>query len=467
MSRYNKDDIFRMVEEEDVEFIRLQFTDIFGTLKNIAITSSQLEKALDNKCMFDGSSVEGFVRIEESDMYLYPDYDTFEIFPWRPQQGKVARLICDVYTPDGKPFEGDPRWILKKTIKEANEMGYRFDVGPECEFFLFHTDDNGLPTTLSHEKAGYFDLGPNDLGENIRRDMVLTLEDMGFEIEASHHEVAPAQHEIDFKYDEVLKTADNIQTFKMTVKTIAKRHGLYATFMPKPKFGISGSGMHINMSLATEEGKNIFADENGKIGLSDDAYHFIAGIMKHARGMSAITNPLVNSYKRLVPGYEAPVYIAWSAKNRSPLIRIPASRGNGTRVELRNPDPTANPYLVLALCLAAGLDGIKNKIEVPDSVDCNIYEMTPGERRAAGIENMPADLKEAVDCLVADEFLCSVLGEHITTKYVEAKMKEWENYTTRVSQWEIDEYLYWNRISPVWPVWTGDGRRKPGDWNAF
>ena len=442
MSRYTKDDIFRMVEEEDVEFIRLQFTDIFGTLKNIAITSSQLEKALDNKCMFDGSSVEGFVRIEESDMYLYPDYDTFEIFPWRPQQGKVARLICDVYTPDGKPFEGDPRWILKKTIKEENEMGYRFDVGPECEFFLFHTDDNGLPTTLSHEKAGYFDLGPNDLGENIRRDMVLTLEDMGFEIEASHHEVAPAQHEIDFKYDEALKTADNIQTFKMTVKTIAKRHGLYATFMPKPKFGISGSGMHINMSLATEAGKNIFADENGKIGLSDDAYHFIAGIMKHARGMSAITNPLVNSYKRLVPGYEAPVYIAWSAKNRSPLIRIPASRGNGTRVELRNPDPTANPYLVLALCLAAGLDGIKNKIEVPDSVDCNIYEMTPGERRAAGIENMPADLKEAVDCLVADEFLCSVLGEHITTKYVEAKMKEWENYTTRVSQWEIDEYLY-------------------------
>lgn len=442
MSRYTKDDIFRMVEEEDVEFIRLQFTDIFGTLKNIAITSSQLEKALDNKCMFDGSSVEGFVRIEESDMYLYPDYDTFEIFPWRPQQGKVARLICDVYTPDGKPFEGDPRWILKKTIKEANDLGYRFDVGPECEFFLFHTDDNGLPTTLSHEKAGYFDLGPNDLGENIRRDMVLTLEDMGFEIEASHHEVAPAQHEIDFKYDEALKTADNIQTFKMTVKTIAKRHGLYATFMPKPKFGISGSGMHINMSLATEEGKNIFADENGKIGLSDDAYHFIAGIIKHARGMSAITNPLVNSYKRLVPGYEAPVYIAWSAKNRSPLIRIPASRGNGTRVELRNPDPTANPYLVLALCLAAGLDGIKNKIEVPDSVDCNIYEMTPGERRAAGIENMPADLKEAVDCLVADEFLCSVLGEHITTKYVEAKMKEWENYTTRVSQWEIDEYLY-------------------------
>ena len=439
---YTREDVIAEVQDKDVEFIRLQFTDMFGQLKNLAITSSQLERALDNRFSFDGYAVNGFENGERSDLYLYPDYSTLEIFPWRPQQGKVARLICDVYTPDGKPFEGDPRWILKKTIKEANEMGYRFDVGPECEFFLFHTDDNGLPTTLSHEKAGYFDLGPNDLGENIRRDMVLTLEEMGFEIEASHHEVAPAQHEIDFKYDEVLKTADNIQTFKMTVKTIAKRHGLYATFMPKPKFGISGSGMHINMSLATEEGKNIFADENGKIGLSDDAYHFIAGIMKHARGMSAITNPLVNSYKRLVPGYEAPVYIAWSAKNRSPLIRIPASRGNGTRVELRNPDPTANPYLVLALCLAAGLDGIKNKIEVPESVDCNIYEMTPGERRAAGIENMPADLKEAVDCLVADEFLCSVLGEHITTKYVEAKMKEWENYTTRVSQWEIDEYLY-------------------------
>ena len=441
MHDYSKEDIFRIVEEEDVEFIRLQFTDIFGVLKNVAITSSQLEKALDNKCMFDGSSVEGFVRIEESDMYLYPDYDTFEIFPWRPQQGKVARLICDVYTPDGKPFEGDPRWILKKTIKEANEMGYRFDVGPECEFFLFHTDDNGLPTTLSHEKAGYFDLGPNDLGENIRRDMVLTLEEMGFEIEASHHEVAPAQHEIDFKYDEALITADNIMTFKLTVKTIAKRHGLYATFMPKPKFGISGSGMHINMSLATEEGKNIFADENGKIGLSDDAYHFIAGIMKHARGMSAITNPLVNSYKRLVPGYEAPVYIAWSAKNRSPLIRIPASRGNGTRVELRNPDPSANPYLVLALCLAAGLDGIKRKLKVPASVDCNIFEMTDEERAASGIATLPENLYEAVQCMKNDKFVCDVLGDHIVEKYTEAKLKEWEDYRTRVSQWEIDEYL--------------------------
>ena len=442
MSRYTKDDIFRMVEEEDVEFIRLQFTDIFGTLKNIAITSSQLEKALDNKCMFDGSSVEGFVRIEESDMYLYPDYDTFEIFPWRPQQGKVARLICDVHTPDGKPFEGDPRWILKKTIKEANEMGYRFDVGPECEFFLFHTDDNGLPTTLSHEKAGYFDLGPNDLGENIRRDMVLTLEDMGFEIEASHHEVAPAQHEIDFKYDEALKTADNIMTFKLTVKTIAKRHGLYATFMPKPKFGISGSGMHINMSLATEEGKNIFADENGKIGLSDDAYHFIAGIMKHARGMSAITNPLVNSYKRLVPGYEAPVYIAWSAKNRSPLIRIPSARGAGTRVELRCPDPTANPYLAMAVCLRAGLDGIKRQLPVPPSVDTNIFNLTAEEKKTRHIHSLPANLREATLAMSESDFMKEAVGSHIFERYTSAKMDEWNEYTRQVTDWEISNYLY-------------------------
>ncbi|MDO5402004.1 MAG: type I glutamate--ammonia ligase [Eubacteriales bacterium] len=442
MSRYTKNDIFRMVEEEDVEFIRLQFTDIFGVMKNVAITASQLEKALDNKCMFDGSSVEGFVRIEESDMYLYPDYDTFEIFPWRPQKGKVARLICDVYLPDGTPFEGDPRNVLKKVIKEARDMGYIFDVGPECEFFLFHTDDNGLPTTVSHEKAGYFDLGPTDLGENVRRDMVLTLEDMGFEIEASHHEAAPAQHEIDFKYNEALITADNIMTFKLAVKTIAKRHGLYATFMPKPKYGINGSGMHVNMSLATLDGKNIFADEDDALGLSEDAYHFIAGLIEHANGMAAITNPLVNSYKRLVPGYEAPVYIAWSATNRSPLIRIPASRGNGTRVELRNPDPSANPYLVLACCLAAGLDGIKRKLKAPESVDCNIYEMEACQRAWAGIETLPESLIEAVKCLKNDKVICDTLGSHILSKYIEAKEKEWNDYRSRVSQWEIDEYLF-------------------------
>ena len=407
MGRYTKQDIIRMVEEEDVEFIRLQFTDMFGTLKNIAITSSQLEKALNNECMFDGSSIEGFVRIEESDMYLHPDPDTFVIFPWRPQQGKVARIICDICTIDHTPFLGDPRYILQKMIKEAEELGYRFDVGPECEFFLFHTDDDGQPTTISHEKAGYFDLGPVDLGENARRDMVLTLEDMGYEIEASHHEVAPAQHEIDFKYDEALVTADNIMTFKLAVKTIAKRHGLFASFMPKPKYGINGSGMHINMSLA-KDGKNIFSDPSDKNGLSREAYWFIGGIMKHMKGMTAITNPLVNSYKRLVPGYEAPVYIAWSATNRSPLIRIPSSRGEHTRIELRCPDPSANPYLALAVCLRAGLDGIVNHIDPPESVDCNIFDLTEEERKSRGIEAVPASLREAVSELEKDELIRDV-----------------------------------------------------------
>ena len=367
MGNYTKQDIIRMVEEEDVEFIRLQFTDMFGTLKNVAVTSSQLERALNNECMFDGSSIEGFVRIEESDMYLYPDLDTFVIFPWRPQQGKVARIICDVYTAERKPFEGDPRYILKKAVAAAAEMGYRFDVGPECEFFLFNQDDDGQPTTITTERAGYFDLGPVDLGENARRDMVLTLEDMGYEIEASHHEVAPAQHEIDFHYDEAVKTADNIMTFKLAVKTIAKRHGMFASFMPKPRYGMNGSGMHVNMSLS-RDGKNIFDDPNGEMGLSREAYWFIGGIMKHMKGMAAITNPLVNSYKRLVPGFEAPIYIAWSVTNRSPLIRIPVTRGEGTRVELRSPDSAANPYLTLAVCLQAGLDGIRNHLEPPAPV---------------------------------------------------------------------------------------------------
>ncbi len=441
MSKYTKQDIMQLVEDEDVEFIRLQFTDMFGTLKNVAITKSQLEKALNNQCMFDGSSIEGFVRIEESDMYLYPDLDTFCIFPWRPQQGKVARIICDVYCADGTPFEGDPRYILRKEIARAAKMGYTFDVGPECEFFLFHTDEDGQPTTISHEKAGYFDLGPVDLGENARRDMVLTLEDMGYEIEASHHEVAPAQHEIDFKYDEALRTADNIMTFKLAVKTIAKRHGLFASFMPKPKYGINGSGMHVNMSLA-KDGKNIFADPSDELGLSQEAYYFIGGIMKHMKGMTAITNPLVNSYKRLVPGYEAPIYIAWSATNRSPLIRIPAARGAGTRVELRCPDPAANPYLTLAVCLAAGLDGIEHKIMPPESVKENVFEMRISQKVKLGIESLPADLSEAVDELEKDEYIKDVLGKHITEKYTEAKRAEWAEYRAQVTQWEISEYLY-------------------------
>lgn len=439
--KYTKQDVLRLVQEEDVEFIRLQFTDMFGTLKNVAITSSQLEKALDNKCMFDGSSIEGFVRIEESDMYLYPDLDTLVVFPWRPQQGKVARLICDVYRPNGQPFEGDPRYILKRVLEKAKNMGCQFDVGPECEFFLYHTDDNGQPTTVTHERAGYFDLGPVDLGENARRDMVLTLEDMGFEIEASHHEVAPAQHEIDFRYDEALTTADNIMTFKLAVKTIAKRHGLHASFMPKPKTGINGSGMHINMSLS-RDGKNIFADENDPMGLSKEAYYFIGGLMKHIKGMCAITNPLVNSYKRLVPGFEAPVYIAWSATNRSPLIRIPAERGEGTRIELRCPDPSANPYLVLAVCLAAGLDGIENQIMPPAGVDKNIFSMTEEQKDAEGIDSLPNNLLEAIHELERDDLVKEVLGDHAYSRYIMAKKQEWAQYCSQVSNWELEQYLY-------------------------
>ena len=441
MNNYTRKDILRMVEEEDVGFIRLQFTDIFGTMKNVAITTSQLEKALDNQIMFDGSSIEGFARIEESDMYLYPDLNTFEIFPWRPQQGKVARLICDVYKTDGTAFESDPRYILKKVMTEARSMGYEFNVGPECEFFLFHTDDDGLPTTLSHECASYFDLGPLDLGENARRDMVLTLEDMDFEIEASHHEVAPAQHEIDFRYDEALATADNIMTFKLVVKTIAKRHGLHATFMPKPKYGINGSGMHLNMSLS-RDGINAFQDKKDSNGLSKEAYYFIGGIMKHMKAISFITNPIVNSYKRLIPGYEAPVYIAWSAKNRTPLIRIPGSRGEGTRVELRSPDPSANPYLALAVCLAAGLDGIKHEIMPPHSIDCNIYEMTEKERMDAGIENLPGSLLEAAKEFEKDAFIQDVLGEDLSKKYIKAKTKEYEDYRAQVTEWELGKYLH-------------------------
>lgn len=436
-----KRQILNLVREEDVEFIRLQFTDIFGTLKNMAITARQLEKALNNECMFDGSSIDGFVSIEESDMYLYPKLDTFEILPWRPQQGKVARLMCDVYTFNGERFTGDSRYVLEKVVKEASDMGYTFVVGPELEFFLFHADDNGAPTTVTHEKAGYFDISPIDLGENARRDIVLNLEQMNFEIEASHHEASPGQHEIDFKYDDALKTADKIMTFKLAVRSIARRHGLHASFMPKPKKGQSGSGMHINMSLF-KDGKNIFANEEDKLGLSREAYQFIAGIMKHIKGMCPITNPLVNSYKRLVPEYSAPVFIAWSAKNRSPLIRTPQAKGEQTRIELRNPDPSANPYLVLALCLAAGLDGIKNGLVPPAEVVGNLYEMSREERNALKIETLPGNLHEAIREMEKDTFVKNVLGEHLAANYISSKRKEWNEYRSQVTDWEIEQYLY-------------------------
>jgi glutamine synthetase len=441
VSKYTKEDILRLAKEENVRYIRLQFTDLMGVIKNVEIPLSQLPKALDNKMMFDGSSIEGFVRIEESDMYLVPDLDTWVVFPWGTEHGKVARLICDVYMPDGTPFEGDPRQILKRVMKEAEEMGFTaFNVGPEPEFFLFKLDEKGEPSLDLNDQGGYFDFAPLDLGENCRRDIVLTLEKMGFEIEASHHEVAPGQHEIDFKYANALQAADQILTFKLVVKTVARQHGLHATFMPKPLFGVNGSGMHAHQSLFRGE-ENAFYDESDELGLSQTAKHYLAGILHHARGFAAITNPLVNSYKRLVPGYEAPCYVAWSAKNRSPLVRIPASRGLSTRIEVRNPDPAANPYLALAVMLKAGLDGIKNKLELPPAVDRNIYVMSEQEREANGIESLPATLKEAIECLKNDPVICEALGEHALIHFIEAKEIEWDMFRTRVHDWEREQYM--------------------------
>ena len=430
MGVYSKEDIIRIVREEEIEFVRLQFTDIFGMLKNVAITASQIEKAVSNQCMFDGSSIEGFVRIDESDQYLYPDLKSFRVFPWRPSHGKVARLICDVYNTDGTPFVGDPRYVLKRVIQKANDMGYdRFNVGPEAEFFLFKTDEEGKPTTQTNDEAGYFDLGPLDHGESTRREICMALEQMDFEIEASHHECAQGQHEIDFKYAEALHAADNIMTFKLAVKTLAQRNGLHATFMPKPIFGIAGSGMHTNMSLF-RNGKNAFYDPDDPRGLSKEAYSFIAGLLHHVRGMAAVTNPLVNSYKRLVPGYEAPCYLAWSA-----------SRGQGTRVELRSPDPSCNPYLAFAVCLAAGLDGIEKGMMPPAEITENIYAMDTAARKAHGIESLPGSLEEALRALEADQLILDTLGEHVAANYLTGKWREWDEYRTRVSSWEREKYI--------------------------
>ena len=440
-SKYTKEDIVKIVEDKNVKFIRLQFTDILGTIKNVEIPVSQLEKALDNKMMFDGSSIEGFVRIEESDMYLRPDLDTFMIFPWTAEKGKVARLICDIARPDGSPFEGDPRSNLKRVLKEMEELGFTgFNLGPEPEFFLFKLDEKGNPTLELNDDGGYFDLAPTDLGENCRRDIVLELEEMGFEIEASHHEVAPGQHEIDFKYANAIEACDNIQTFKLVVKTIARNHGLHATFMPKPLFGVNGSGMHFNLSLFKGE-NNAFWDEGSDLQLSETAKQFMAGVLKHVQGFTAVTNPTVNSYKRLVPGYEAPCYVAWSAQNRSPLIRIPASRGLSTRIELRSVDPSANPYLAMAAILAAGLDGVKNGLTPPPPVDRNIYRMNTEERAEYGIANLPASLNEALETLAKDEVIVNALGEHIYENFKEAKEVEYDLFRTTVHNWERDMYL--------------------------
>ncbi|KRM77399.1 type I glutamate--ammonia ligase [Secundilactobacillus collinoides] len=438
---YTKDDIRQMAEDENVQFLRLMFTDLFGTIKNVEVPISQLGKLLDNKLMFDGSSIDGFVRIEESDMYLYPDLSTWMIFPWSSERGKIARVICEVYTPDGKPFPGDPRNNLIRVLKDMRDAGFTdFNIGPEPEFFLFKMDEDGKPTTTLNDSGSYFDMAPMDLGENCRREIVLTLEEMGFDVEAAHHEVAPGQHEIDFKYADALTAADNIQTFKLVVKTVARKFGLYATFMPKPLAGINGSGMHLNMSLFTKDG-NAFFDEKGDIQLSETAYHFLGGLLEHARSFTAICNPTVNSYKRLVPGYEAPVYVAWSGSNRSPLIRVPNSRGLSTRLELRSVDPSANPYLAIAAVLEAGLDGLKKQLVPEESVDRNIYRMDAEERTENHITNLPDTLHNALKDLSADEVMKKAMGPHLFPSFIEAKNLEYDAYRTQVSKWERDQYL--------------------------
>ncbi|WP_068142265.1 type I glutamate--ammonia ligase [Limnochorda pilosa] len=436
-----KEEILEEARRRNVRFVRLQFTDVLGILKNVAIPVSQLEKALDNEIMFDGSSIEGYTRIEESDMNLRPDYDTFTVFPWRTQEGaSVARLICDVHRPSGEPFVGDPRFVLKRVLEEVKSLGFTAYAGPECEFFLFRLGSDGTPTTHTQDQGGYFDLGPVDLGEDARREIVITLEEMGFEVEASHHEVAEGQHEIDFRYDTALTTADNVATFKYVTRAIARRHGLHATFMPKPLFGVNGSGMHTHLSLFAD-GENAFYDPKGPYQLSKTALSFIAGLMEHAPGFTAITNPLVNSYKRLVPGYEAPVYVSWSAHNRSAMVRVPASREKGTRVELRSPDPSSNPYLALAVMLKGGLDGVKRGLEPPASVDQNIFEMSPAERREYGIRSLPGSIEAALERLKEDTVVREALGEHVYTHFVRAKELEWDLYRTQISRWELDQYL--------------------------
>jgi glutamine synthetase len=436
---FSKKDVLKIIEENEIKFIRLQFTDIFGRMKSVATTDTQLERAFEQGVLFDASSIDGFTDIEESDMFLFPDPNTFLIMPWGLQHGKVARIICDVKRPDGSQFEGDPRYILKRTVEKAKKEGYKFNVGPECEFFLFHTDSEGRATTKTHDTAGYFDLAPIDLGENTRREISMVLEDMGFEIEASHHETAAGQHEIDFKYDEVLTAADNIMTFKMVVKIIAQKNGLHATFMPKPITNVSGSGMHINMSLFQNE-KNVFSCEDNS-DISDTAKSFISGLLTHIKGITAVSNPLVNSYKRLVPGFEAPVHITWSYMNRSPLLRIPAPMSGDTRLELRSPDPSCNPYLTLALILEAGIYGIRNNLPPKPHIDINTYNLTKEQERDFKVERLPSNLYSALEEMKKDLLVKEVLGEHTFNKYIDEKEKEWKQYDEIVYSWEIGKYL--------------------------
>ncbi|WP_411965140.1 type I glutamate--ammonia ligase [Haloferax sp. YSMS24] len=431
------------IEEKNVDFLRLQFTDILGTVKNVSVPASQAEKAFTEGIYFDGSSIDGFVRIQESDMRLEPDPSTFAILPWRQKESSAAaRLICDVFnTSTGEPFEGDPRGVLKRAIARAEEMGYDINAAPEPEFFLFEEDENGRATTVTNDAGGYFDLAPKDLASDVRRDIIYGLESMGFDIEASHHEVAEGQHEINFTYDDALSTADNVATFRSVVRAIAAEHDLHATFMPKPIARINGSGMHTHISLF-QDGENAFHDGDDEFDLSETAKQFTAGILEHAPAVTAVCDPTVNSYKRLVPGYEAPVYIAWSDRNRSALIRKPAARTPAaSRIEARFPDPSCNPYLAFAALIHAGLDGIERGLECPDPVRENIYEFDEQKREEYGIETLPKDLGAAVDALEEDEVIQDALGDHVYDKFVEAKRSEFKDYLVSVSEWELDRYL--------------------------
>lgn len=434
-------DILKEAKERKVKLIRLQFVDLHGLPKSMSIHVAQLEKALNNEIMLDGSSIAGFRTIETSDMYFYPDLGTFTVMPWEENGRNTARVICDIYNPDGTPFEGCPRNNLKRVVQEAQKLGYAYNVGPELEFFLFKRNPDGTISTETHDAAGYYDIGPDDMGELVRGEIVDTLEALGFEMEADHHEVAQGQHEIDFKYSDALAQADNVTTVKIVTRMIAAKHGLHASFMPKPVFGVNGSGMHCNQSLAKLEGPNAFYDEKGDYQLSQEAHWYIGGLLKNIRGITALTNPLVNSYKRLVPGYEAPVYVAWSAANRSALLRVPAKRGNATRVELRSPDPAANPYLAFAAMLLAGLDGIKNKIEPPSAVTANIYKLSEEERRLQNIPALPGSLYEALEEMKQSTVAKEALGEHIFNEFLKAKTIEWDGYRTDVTAWEHDRYL--------------------------
>ncbi|MEM7587302.1 MAG: type I glutamate--ammonia ligase [Acidobacteriota bacterium] len=437
-----RDEILRLSDEENVRFLRLQFTDLLGVIKNVEVPRSQFDKALDGQIMFDGSSIQGFTRIEESDMLLVPDLDTFRVNPWTsPSGSRVARMICDVHLPNGDPFPGCPRLALKRQVERAGALGYTMVAGPEAEFFLFRKDAEGVTSLDTHDVGGYFDLTPVDRGEECRRDIVIVLESMGFEVEAAHHEVAPGQHEIDFKYSEAVACADNVATFRFVVKKVALEHGLHATFMPKPIFGVNGSGMHVHQSLLAD-GSNTFYDPEGEWQLSKTALSYIGGLLDHASALVAITNPLVNSYKRLVPGFEAPTNVAWSEKNRSPLVRVPARRGMSTRCELRMPDPSCNPYLALACMLAAGLDGIERELEAGEPVNKNIFTMSEREKRRLKISQLPADLSSALDKLERNKVLQAALGDHIASHYLAAKRQEWADYISHVHPWEQERYLH-------------------------